>query len=394
MLYRRFGRTNINMPVISVGTMRFQTSWNRGDPVNPDSVTNLEKIVQKALDSGMNHFETAHGYGTSEAELGAVLPNYDRDSLIIQTKIAPAETVKEFLDTFEDSMNTLKVDHLDLLAVHGINNKELLEMTIRKNGIMDACEKLKAQGRVRHIGFSSHAKPEIITEAIRTDRFEYVNLWHSYIYQFNAAPIEEATKRDMGVFIISPNDKGGMLFKPPQKLCDLTAPLSPMMFNDIFILSNPNIHTISCGAAVSSDFDEHIGAVDKLDEHSQLVKEIASKLDRQLENIFDPDWISRRYEGLPDQPNTPGQMNIFIIVWLWNLVKAFDLIDFAKYRFNLMGNAGHWFAGCKPETFKDIDKRQLRDSLKHSPFADRVMEIIEQSHVIMKAEEVKRLGRD
>ena len=394
MLYRRFGKTNINMPVISVGTMRFQTSWKREDPVNPNSITNLEKIVQKAIDSGMNHFETAHGYGTSEAELGTVLPNYDRDSLIIQTKVTPYETTKEFLDTVDDCMKTLKVDYLDLLAVHGINNAQLFDMTVRKDGILDACEKLKADGRIRHIGFSSHAQPDLITKAIQSDRFEFVNLWHSYIYQFNASAIAEAAKRDMGVFIISPNDKGGMLFDPPRKLCDLTAPLSPMMFNDIFTLSDPNIHTISCGAAVAENFDEHINAVDNLETHAELVKQITDKLNAELNGVIDADWINNCYTGLPHYTNTPGQANTFIIVWLWNLLKAFDLEKYTKYRFNLMGNADHWFGGCKAETYKDIDKQLLRGSLKDSPYADRIMDIIEEAQVIMKADEVKRLGQD
>ncbi|MHC5083597.1 MAG: aldo/keto reductase, partial [Planctomycetota bacterium] len=77
MKYRRFGRTGLNMPVISVGGMRFQTSWNGADAVKPESVANLEKMVARAMELGLNHFETAYGYGTSEEELGQVLPEYD-----------------------------------------------------------------------------------------------------------------------------------------------------------------------------------------------------------------------------------------------------------------------------------------------------------------------------
>ena len=65
MLYRRFGRTELNMPVISSGGMRFQTSWERGDPVKSKSINNLEAIMARAMDLGINHFETARGYGTS-----------------------------------------------------------------------------------------------------------------------------------------------------------------------------------------------------------------------------------------------------------------------------------------------------------------------------------------
>ena len=64
--------------------------------------------------------------------------------------------------------------------------------------------------------------------------------------------------QDMGVFIISPSDKGGQLYKPPQKLVNLCQPLSPMVFNDLFCLSHPQIHTLSIGASCPTDFDEHL----------------------------------------------------------------------------------------------------------------------------------------
>ena len=380
------------MPVISVGGMRFQTSWKQ-EGIDPESVKNLEKIVTHALESGLNHFETAHGYGTSEEELGQVLPNYDRDSLIIQTKGTPKETVKEFLEQFETSMKRLKVDRLDLFAIHGINNDEILKQ-VEKSGILDAALKLKSQGRIGAVGFSTHGPPDSIVRTIQTDAFDYVNLWHSYIYPFNLPAINEAARHDMGVFIISPNDKGGMLYDPPQKLCDLTDPLSPMTFNDIFILSNPNIHTISCGVAKPTDFDEHIAAVDKMDSLKDQVDQIRKRLDAEVDNIFDPDWAHHYLDGVPAQTQTPDGLNILIVVWLWNLVKAFDLTKYAKMRYNLMGNAEHWFPGCKPEVQAKIDRKTLRQSLEASPYVDRIMNILEEANTLMAADEVKRLAED
>lgn len=394
MKYRRFGRTEIQMPLISVGGMRFQTSWKGEDPVNPESVKNLEKMVAHALESGLNHFETAHGYGTSQEELGQVLPNYDRDSLIIQTKVDPKETVKEFLETFEISMKRLKMDRLDLFAIHGINNDEILQHVTQKDGILDAALKLKSQGRIGAVGFSTHGPPDSIVRAIQTDAFDYVNLWHSYIYPFNLPAINEATRHDMGVFIISPNDKGGMLYDPPEKLSRLTAPLSPMTFNDVFILSNPNIHTISCGVAKPTDFDEHVAAVERMDSLTDQVEEIRQRLDTELENIFDPNWAHNYLKGVPDWSQTPDGLNISIVVWLWNLAKAFDLKKYAQMRYNLMGNAEHWFPGCKPQVFAAMDRTSLRRSLEASPYADRIMDILEEAYDLMKADEVNRLSEE
>ncbi|MHC5164132.1 MAG: aldo/keto reductase, partial [Planctomycetota bacterium] len=283
---------------------------------------------------------------------------------------------------------------LDLFAIHGINNDDILELAMRKGGALETLQKLKADGVIGAIGFSTHAPPETIIRTIRTGAFDYVNLWHSYIYRFNEEAIAEAAKQDMGVFIISPNDKGGMLFDPPEKLCRMTAPLSPMTFNDLFILLNPQIHTISCGASKASDFDEHVAAVERMDELSDEVGRIATKLDAALENVVDAEWIRSYQNGLPDWSDTPEGLNIPVILWLWNLAKAFDLQKYAQMRYNLMGNAEHWFPGCKPAVFPGIDRTMLRKSLDASPYADRIMDILEEAHTLMVADEVKRLSKD
>src|SRR6188474_2538565 len=106
MRYRRFGRTELQMPVFSCGGMRYQQSW---DDVAPEKVEekgqlNLEATILRALELGINHIETARGYGSSEMQLGWILPKLPREKMIVQTKVAPFATAREFLETFEKSM--------------------------------------------------------------------------------------------------------------------------------------------------------------------------------------------------------------------------------------------------------------------------------------------------
>src|SRR6478609_7972865 len=98
MKYRRFGRTELQMPVISCGGMRYQFKWQDVDPkeIPSDGQANLEATIHRALELGINHIETARGYGTSEMQLGWVLPKLPRKKMIVQTKVAPKATAKEF----------------------------------------------------------------------------------------------------------------------------------------------------------------------------------------------------------------------------------------------------------------------------------------------------------
>lgn len=91
MQYRRFGRTQLRMPVFSCGGMRYQQSWSdvAWSEVDPAGQRNLEATIQRSLELGIHHIETARGYGSSEMQLGPVLARFPREKLIVQTKVMP-----------------------------------------------------------------------------------------------------------------------------------------------------------------------------------------------------------------------------------------------------------------------------------------------------------------
>ncbi len=391
MHYRRFGRTELRMPVFSCGGMRYQHKWDDIDPkdVPEDGQRNLEATILRALELGINHIETARGYGSSEMQLGWILPKLPREKLIVQTKIAPFATAKQFVATFEESMRYLKLDHVDLLSLHGINNAELLDWTLRPGGCLEAARRLQREGRCRHIGFSTHATTDIITEAIESGEFDYVNLHWYFVNHFHWSAIESARAQDMGVFIISPNDKGGKLYDPPQKLRDLCAPLSPMEFNDLYCLARPEVHTLSIGAARPEDFDEHIAALAHYDQAAEITAPIVQRLNAEIVRVHGVEWAQDWDRDLPNYVDVPGEVNIQEIVRLWHFAKALDLTEWGRMRYNLMGNAGHWFPGANAEA---VNRDALRTALDGYIFADRLPGILAEAHTMLHGEQQKRLS--
>jgi predicted aldo/keto reductase-like oxidoreductase len=391
MVYRRFGRTNLQMPVFSCGGMRYQHKWQDVPltDVPADSQANLEATIRRAVELGINHIETARGYGSSERQLGCILPSFPRQSLIVQTKIAPTDSPDEFLNAFDESLERLRLSHVDLLALHGINNEATLEQAIRKGGCLEAARKLQRQGLARHIGFSTHAAPDVIQAAIAAD-FDYVNLHWYYIYQRNWPCIVEATRRDMGVFIISPTDKGGMLHDPPQRLSELTAPLHPLVFNDLFCLSHPEVHTLSIGAARPSDFDRHLETLPLLPQAQQMLAPILKALEAAYHAAIDSRLRDPFALPLPAWEKTPGEVNVATILWLRNLARAFDLVKYGKMRYNLLGNGGHWFPGRRAENLDAIDFKTL---CPDPALASQLRSLLEEAHATLKAEQVQRLSK-
>ena len=380
MQYRRFGKTELQIPVLSCGGMRYQYSWEDKETPNitKENQKNLKNTVYRSFDLGINHIETARDYGTSEIQLGRFLNDLPRQELILQTKVPPYEDPAQFESVLESSFENMQQDYIDLFSFHGINLQEHLDWVM--NGCYEIAHKWKQQGRIRHIGFSTHGQTDLIVKTIQTGLFDYVNLHWYFFMQRNEPAVIAANQRDMGVFIISPSDKGGKLYEPPKKLVDLCQPYSPMVFNDLFCLSNPMVHTISVGAARPTDFDEHLNVLPLLEQQDETF-EIEDKIHQAILNHHGLDWVNDWDKGLPLVDNTPGKINLYEIIRFWNMATALDMTAFGKMRYALLGEKNHWFPGVNAE---NIDDTALKECLRNSPFTDKIISVIKEAHQMFK----------
>jgi len=138
MKYRRFGRTNLKIPVLSLGGMRFQKSWDQLDfsKVSYEEQNKVENILNLATQYGLSHVETAKYYGTSEVQLGMGFKNTKNIPNIIQTKIPPNNDPEIFERDVMTSIEKLKVKRIDLLAIHGINTDEHLYQAVKMEVVL------------------------------------------------------------------------------------------------------------------------------------------------------------------------------------------------------------------------------------------------------------------
>ncbi len=364
MRYRRFGKTNLKLSVFSLGTMRCFTDYSL-----------LQEIVTLGMNLGINHIETARSYGKSEIVLGDCLQRslpLKREEFYLTTKLPPVPDRSLMWRWLDESRQRLQQDYIDCIALHGLNTPEHLKWIKDPHGPIRALEEAKNKGLIGHIGFSTHAPLEIILDAINTDLFDFVNLHYYLFWRRQAKAIALAAEKDMGIFIISPGDKGGRLYQPPERLKELCHPLSPLIFSYRFLLSDCRITTLSIGPESPEEllkpleeWNDRDGALTPVEE------EILLKLDERLRESLNSDRCSQCYQCLP----CPESINIPEILRLRNLALAYDMGDFAQYRYRMLENAGHWFPGNKGNRCTECG-----DCLPRCPEELNIPELLNDTH--------------
>jgi predicted aldo/keto reductase-like oxidoreductase len=385
----KFGKTDLEISVVTLGCMRFQQEWGpritNMNQIGSDCQDNLVAILKQAIDYGINHIETARGYGCSEIQLGSALKQLfltsqvKREDLIIQTKIRPMASASEFRKTLETSLKNLQVSYVDLCAFHGLHGDEELGWAFDgKDNCHAVLEEFKTAGKIRHMGFSTHASTDFILKCIKKDVFDYVNLHYHYFGSYTASGgghdgngnmncIKLMEEKGMGIFIISPYDKGGRLYAPSRKLRSMTLPeFEPIEFGSQWLWNHhlleedgalPQIHTFTVGAARPSDLDQPAVAaylhMSKPDESLAKVKTVVGRLEAAKEKVLGKEWVDTWAKGLPKAAESKFTIEHNQMVWLYNLIQVFGMYEFAKAR----------YGGFESNGKKWDDKRTMEENI-------------------------------
>lgn len=212
ILSRTLGRTKLRIPIVSFGVM------------NSDS----PDLVNKALDMGINHLDTAHVYlrGNSERVIGEVLERRgDRDKIYIATKMRlardrkkgifsmkgserePAATAENLFKQLETSLKRLRTDYVDILYLHSCYTPQM----VTYEPLMNALVKAKKQGKTRFIGISTHYdEPNLIRETVDAGVYDVVLTTYNYL-QENKEEVKKAIQyaAEKGVGVIAMKTQGG-----------------------------------------------------------------------------------------------------------------------------------------------------------------------------------------
>ena len=263
MIYCNFQDKSLSL--LGFGTMRL--------PLNEDGSIDegqVRSMVRYAMDNGVNYFDTAYPYhnGYSEIVIGKVLKDYDRESYYLATKY-PGHQISETYDPaeiFEDQLKKCGVDYFDFYLLHNVYEKSMETYLDPRWGILEYFKEQKRLGRIKHLGFSSHGRPENLREFLEIcgDDMEFCQIQLNYLdwtLQEAKEKYEILTERGIPVWVMEPV-RGGKLasLKEADEAClkELRPEESVPAWAFRFLQDLPNVKMVLSGMSNMAQMEDNV----------------------------------------------------------------------------------------------------------------------------------------
>ena len=215
MIYTDFQQKKL--PLLGFGAMRLPLIPG----TNQIDQEHTEKMVDYAMAHGVNYFDTAYPYhgGLSEVVISRILKKYPRESYYLADKYPGHQLASAYdpADIFEDQLKKCGVEYFDFYLLHNVCELSMPAYTSPKWGIVDYFVEQKKQGRIRHLGFSTHASNDTVKQFLDVygEHIEFCQIQLNYLdwtLQDAKGKCELLTKYNVPIWVMEPV-RGGKLAK-------------------------------------------------------------------------------------------------------------------------------------------------------------------------------------
>ena len=326
MKYRRFGRTELQMPVISCGGMRYQFKWQDVEPQgHPAGQPGQPRghHPPRARTGHQPHRDRARLRHVRDAA-GRILPDAaareDHRPDQGRARRPPPEEFLEHLRDFDEV--SAAGSRGSAGAARHQQPRSCSTGRCSKGGCLEAARKLQKRGpRAGSSASPRTPRPDIILEAVEQRRVRLRE--PALVFRQRPELAGHRGRAPRGTWACSSSARTTRAANSTSrrtKLVELCAPLTPMQFNDLYCLARPQVHTLSCGAARPGDFDEHVAALEYYDRIAgDDCADRTAAARRRWSACSGADWCARWFEGLPQYVDVPGQINVLEILRLVDL---------------------------------------------------------------------------
>jgi len=331
---RNFKKLGIDVSLLGFGCMRF--------PVGSDGKINrplAEKMLDKAIASGVNYIDTAYPYHDGESELfvGEALKKYPRDSFYLATKLPVwfVNTVEDVDKYFNEQLKKLQTDHFDFYLMHAMN-KDSWEKQ-EKLGTVKRLEELKAEGKIRFLGFSFHDDYDTFEKIISYRDWDFCQIQLNYMdidEQAGMKGYKLAEEKGIPLTIMEPV-KGGSLASFSQDIMDVFNSVRPgksaASFALRYVATLPNILTVLSGMSTMEQVEDNLDTFNNfvpMDEKEyQAIDKIKDIMNSRIQN----GCTGCRYcMPCPFGVDIPGNFSV------WNRLHVYQNFGMVKWQWEGM----------------------------------------------------------
>lgn len=337
MEMRKFDNLGIESSLLGFGCMRFPLL----EDGNIDEAE-AEKMIDHAIANGMTYIDTAYPYhnGDSEPFVGRVLKKYDRNSFTLATKLPiwnvdSEEKVKEI---FEEQLQRLDVDYVDFYLLHALDKGKWEK--VLKYKVIETCEKLKEEGKIKYLGFSFHDEYNVFEEIVNYRKWDFCQLQLNYMdmgVQAGMKGVKLAEKLGVPLVVMEPI-KGGSLASLPENVAKMFTDYAPdktlASWALRYVGTLPGIKVILSGM---STFDQVVNNLDTFnnysnlsDEEQAIVQKVADTLHARTQNGC---------TGCAYCMPCPFGVNIPNNFRYWNCASIYEDYDTFKGKYEKLGDA-------------------------------------------------------
>lgn len=292
-------------------------------------------MIDNAYKAGVNYFDTAYPYhgGASEPVTGRALARYPRESYYLATKL-PIWAVKTLEDVgriFQEQLERLQKDYVDFYLMHALN-KERWEL-IKRLGILEYCEKLRAEGKLRFLGFSFHDDYEVFEEILTSYKWDFCQIQLNYMDKDTQATlkgVELAEKLGIPMVIMEPV-KGGSLARLPEDVTKLFRDVRPEASTSSwafrYVGSFRNVKVILSGMSTMEQVEDNLKTFGNFEPLNKEEKQVVEKVAQTLHSRVQNGCTACRY-CMP----CPAGVNIPECFQVWNTYHIYENEDETRKR--------------------------------------------------------------
>ena len=258
---RKFGNTGRRVSPLGFGMMRLKTTED--NKIDQDWVN---QVLRYAIDRGLNYVDTAYIYQDSERATGIALSDGYREKVTLATKLPVANMTceEDFDKLLNEQLERLQTDSIDCYLLHALTQERWDNYVVKYN-VLAHMEKAKAEGKIRHIGFSFHDTLDVFKMILDAyDGWEFCQIQLNYLdvnYQAGIAGLELAASRGLGVVIMEPL-RGGQLANFPQEVAAML-PKSPVESGLDFLWDRPEISVVLSGMSTTEQVEQNLDYADR-----------------------------------------------------------------------------------------------------------------------------------